>query len=335
MKRALVSGYIGFNNFGDEAIFFALSNHLKQLGYDVSVLCNNKNEVKKRYSVKTYNYKKIPQILKAIINCDVLISGGGSLLQNKTSNFSLFYYLTIIILAKLLFKKVIIFAQGIEPIRGNIQTFITKNILKTADFISVRDNNSLNLLKNWKLNAQLVSDPVYSIVQDIEICQNKKGIIIQLRNFKGLNKNFLDDLACAIKSAKTNETISVFSFQNEIDEKICKDFIEILNNKGIEAKYIPNQTIDKTIEIVNNAKYMISTRLHGVLISHALKTKTFALIYDKKIETITEELNIDSFNIFNYKKNEPEEKIQEFFNKENKTNNYRKFNWDCIDNILN
>ena len=181
----------------------------------------------------------------------------------------------------------------------------------------------------------MVSDPVYSIVQDIEICQNKKGIIIQLRNFKGLNKNFLDDLANAIKSIRTNETISVFSFQNEIDEKICKDFIEILKNKGIEAKYIPNQTIDKTIEIVNNAKYMISTRLHGVLISHALKTKTFALIYDKKIETITEELNIDSFNIFNYKKNEPEEKIQEFFNKENKTNDYRKFNWDCIDNILN
>ena len=167
MKKVLVSGYIGFNNFGDEAIFLALSTHLKQLGYEISVLCNNKKEVKKKYNVKTYNYKKPAQILKAIMNCDILISGGGSLLQNKTSNLSLFYYLFIILIAKLFFKKTIIFAQGIEPIKGKVQTLITKNILKTTDFISVRDKNSFILLKNLGLSPMLVSYPVYSIVQNI------------------------------------------------------------------------------------------------------------------------------------------------------------------------
>ena len=95
-KKVLVSGYIGFNNFGDEAIFYALSKKLKNLNCTVSVLCNNKDFVEKTYDVITYNFKKPLEILKAILNCDVLISGGGSLLQNKTSNFSLFYSLFII-----------------------------------------------------------------------------------------------------------------------------------------------------------------------------------------------------------------------------------------------
>ena len=334
MKKALVSGYIGFNNFGDEAIFYALSNHLKKLGFEVSVLCNNKKNVEKKYKVSAYYFKSLSQVLKAILNCDVLISGGGSLLQNKTSNFSLFYYLFIILLAKLFFKKTIIFAQGIEPIKGNFQTFITKNILKTTDFISVRDENSLKLLKSWKLNPVLLSDPVYSIVQDMQICENKKGIIVQLREFRGISDIFLLNLADSIKNNIKDETIKVFSFQDEIDEKICKKFIEMLKEKNINAEYISNKDINETIEIVNKAKYMISTRLHGVLISHALKTKTFALIYDKKIETIAQELNIENLDIYNSTKAEIEEKINNFFNKETITKNFRKFSWDLVDNTL-
>ena len=54
MKKVLVSGYIGFNNFGDEAIFLALSSHLKLKGHKVSVLCSNKNEVKKYYCAYSF-----------------------------------------------------------------------------------------------------------------------------------------------------------------------------------------------------------------------------------------------------------------------------------------
>ena len=124
MKRVLVSGYIGFNNFGDEAIFYALSSHLKALGYDISALCGNVDEVRQKYGVEAHYFKDFKTILKEISKCDILISGGGSLLQNKTSNFSLFYYLGIILLAKLFNKKTIIFAQGIEPIVGKIPTEI-------------------------------------------------------------------------------------------------------------------------------------------------------------------------------------------------------------------
>lgn len=335
MKRVLVSGYIGFNNFGDEAIFYALSNHLKEKNVVVSALTSSKKETKEKYDVEVYNFKNPSEILKGILSCDFLFSGGGSLLQNKTSSFSLIYYLFIILLAKMFFKKVIIFAQGIEPIKGKFFEFITKTVLKTCDFISVRDLKSQELLKSWKIKSTLLSDPVYSILQDRKINENKKGLIVQLRSFEGINEKFLSDLAQSISKSYQGE-IKVLSLQEEYDKNLCLEFIKKLEENNLKAEFINPKTIEETIEIINSVEFIISTRLHGLICSSALKTKSFALIYDDKIKTLCDELNLQSIEIKNYKKENLAEKLIEFFN--NKTfqaNPYRRFSWDYIDNILN
>ena len=335
MKNVLVSGYIGFNNFGDEAIFYALSSHLKKNGFSVSALCNNCDEVKKEYDVNVFHFKKPFEILKAILKCDILISGGGSLLQNKTSNFSLFYYLFIIFLAKIFFKKVIIFAQGIEPIIGKIPELATMFILKMTNFISVRDEKSRKYLKLFNIDATLVSDPAYSLVQEEKISQNKSGIIVQLRQFKGIDSEFIQNLAWII-SQISDEKIKVFSFQDEIDEKICLEFIQELKKYGVSADYISAKSPQDTINIINNSKYVISTRLHGLIISSALKSKTLALSYDEKIKTLCNELDIEQIDIFNYSKEEMFDKIKKLFKqKEEKKYPYRRFDWDKIDEAIN
>ena len=334
MKKVLVSGYIGFNNFGDEAIFLALSSHLKSKKCSVSALCNNENEVKKTYDVITYNYKKPFEILKAILLNDILISGGGSLLQNKTSNFSLIYYLFIIFLAKLFNKKVIIFAQGIEPINGKFFEFLTKTVLKMTNFISVRDKKSQNLLNSWNIKTELLSDPAYSLIENIEINQDKKGLIVQLRSFEGIDDKFISDLADVIAKYYQGE-ITVLSLQNEYDKDICLSFIEKLKKYNIDAKFIPYQGIKETIDVLNNAKYVISARLHGLIVSYALENKCFGLIYDEKIRTLCDELNIENIEIKNYQKDELDIKLNNFFNNNSpKTHPYRPFVWDCIDNVI-
>ncbi|MBR5304743.1 MAG: polysaccharide pyruvyl transferase CsaB [Candidatus Gastranaerophilales bacterium] len=330
MKNVLVSGYIGFDNFGDEAIFYALSTHLKKMGYFVSVLCNKKQNVSKKYGVVAYNYKEPFEIFKAITSCDILISGGGSLLQNKTSNFSLFYYLLVLLFAKICFKKVIIFAQGVEPIIGKIPELFTRTILKLVDFISVRDDKSKELLESWKIKSNLVSDPAYSLVQDKEISK-KEGLIVQLRSFKGMDDKLLSNLCDSIVKNYKDE-VKVFSFQDEVDENICLKFVEMIKKKSANAKYISAKSIDETINIINGSKYMISTRLHGLIISNALQTKTFALCYDDKIKTIVEELNLENIDILNYSQDELNKKMDNFFGDTiSNVLPYRRFEWDEID----
>ena len=40
-KKALVSGYIGFSNFGDDVIFAILTRHLRAKGVEVKALSAN------------------------------------------------------------------------------------------------------------------------------------------------------------------------------------------------------------------------------------------------------------------------------------------------------
>ena len=54
------------------------------------------------------------------MDCDLLLSGGGSLLQDITSKRSLLYYLFILALGLLLKKKVMLFGQGIGPIHNRL-----------------------------------------------------------------------------------------------------------------------------------------------------------------------------------------------------------------------
>ena len=110
MTKYVISGYIGFDNFGDEAIAKVLTSYLKsKKAKKITVLSSNPHKTARLYDVYSANYLKF---FKPIIESDVLISGGGSLLQDITSLKSLIYYLAVIVFALVFKKKVIIFAAA-------------------------------------------------------------------------------------------------------------------------------------------------------------------------------------------------------------------------------
>ena len=170
MVRAVISGYYGFKNFGDELILSVLIEHLKSVNVESVVLSSDIQFTKENNKVKAVDRFNIKNIVEEIKNSDVLISGGGSLLQDVTSFKSLVYYAFIIALGILFNKKVIIFAQGIGPLNNGLARFIVRKILKFCSYVSVRDEKSLELLKNWKIKVDLVCDPVYSLkIQQLNI----------------------------------------------------------------------------------------------------------------------------------------------------------------------
>ena len=127
MTRYVVSGYIGFDNFGDEAIASVLTSNQKKIGAEkITLISSNPPKTSKLYGVESTG---MFGFVKPIKDSDVLISGGGSLLQDVTSLKSLVYYLGIIMTALFFRKKVIIYAQGFTPFRTKIGK--TRNITGT------------------------------------------------------------------------------------------------------------------------------------------------------------------------------------------------------------
>jgi len=112
MHRIVISGYYGFNNIGDESILKAVVENLQERlrRIEITVLSQNPENTREKFGVKAVGRMKPVQIIRSIFKCDLLISGGGSLLQDVTSKRSILYYLAIMWIAILFRKKVFIYS---------------------------------------------------------------------------------------------------------------------------------------------------------------------------------------------------------------------------------
>lgn len=289
MVKAAISGYYGFKNFGDEAILAVLVNHLKKLeNVDITVFSSDTDFTSKTYSVNSVKRFDLKNVIKTVKEADILVSGGGSLLQDVTSFKSLVYYSLIIALGLLFNKKVIIFAQGIGPLNSKPAQFIVKNLLKHCSLVTVRDENSLNLLKKWKINANLVCDPIYSL--DIASQTASETVGIQLREFKTMNYNLLHKLALLIITKFSDKKIEIFSLQEAQDLELCKRFEQILHtfNPDIKTEIVCDDIINK----ISKLEYLIAMRFHAVLTALKSGVKTCAVNYDIKVEKLANEAGI-------------------------------------------
>lgn len=327
-KRVVLSGYFGFKNFGDEAILSLLVNKLQSDKHRITVISHDPNYTKSIYkhirSVYTFDFTNI---IGAISKSDVLISGGGSLLQDVTSIKSLIYYLLVIFIALFLKKTVIIFAQGIGPINSLLGNILTKNIIKHCNYISVRDEKSMELLKKWGISSDLVCDPIFSIKTPPK---TKNKIAIQLRDFKTMNNDFIDRLAAAVNKYFSNKEIKIYSFQDDIDLEICKKFEQQLKmlNPNINTSVLYNLSSNEIIEGISEAEYLIGMRFHSIIVGLLAGCKIIGINYDIKVEKLSKEFNISLIDLKN--------DFENTFENIKETNPVKKyFDWSKFEEIIN
>ena len=151
--KAVVSGYYGFGNTGDEAIALAITRELKKQGIDPVLLSNDPAESARLYGCEAVPRMQPLDVGRALLRSDLLLSGGGGLLQDKTSARTLTYYLAIIRMAKLMGKRVFVFNQSVGPLSEAGRQQVQRG-LRGVDVI-VRDRGSLELLTQLGVRARL------------------------------------------------------------------------------------------------------------------------------------------------------------------------------------
>lgn len=292
--KYLISGYIGFDNFGDEAIAHVLTQKLKESGAGKITLISSNPE--KTAVLHGVNSCPMLNFLPSLIESDVLISGGGSLLQDKTSVKSLIYYLLVIFFALLFRKRVQIFAQGIGPINSKIGQILTKMLLKRVNDITVRDTKSQELLASWGISSVLVKDPIF----ELDLPQkNLKGVVgIQLREFDGVDEYFLQKLADEIGKRFFTKKIKLISLQDSLDLEVCKTFEKMLNSKGMfDVEILSGLSINEVLEEISNLEYLVAMRFHANVVGIKAGVKTLAINYDPKVEKLAKEYNLPMINL--------------------------------------
>ncbi len=153
--HVVMSGYYGFANAGDDAILESIQQAIHEASDDVSVtvLSNDPELTRKQYGMDAIPRFRMWRVFCALRRSDVLLSGGGSLLQDTTSTRSLMYYLSVIRCADFLGKPVMLYANGIGPVRKPANRRRVKRVVERAALVTLRDHSSARELADMGVTA--------------------------------------------------------------------------------------------------------------------------------------------------------------------------------------
>ena len=302
MYRILISGYYGFNNIGDESILRAVIDNLHDRleNIEITVLSQDPVSTSEKYGVKSVNRKSIKSIIHAVRHCDLLISGGGSLLQDVTSKKSILYYLVIMWMAQFFRKNIFIYSQGIGPINSAINRKLTARTLAHVSRIVVRDEASKEFLGEIGLNRDQITvtaDPVLRIKpvpldigekilskEGIEISRDKLIVGFAIRERK-LDSEFIDELCIAVTRLveEHDAQIVLIPFHYSEDVTVIEEMERRLGNKvfSIKHKYLTNEMLS----IIGNMDVLIGVRLHALIHAAIMDVPMIAVSYDPKINS--------------------------------------------------
>jgi len=297
VKKILLAGYYGFGNLGDEAI---LEMALKQIleitdRKNIIVLSGNKEITSKKYNIATIDRYNVLSIIFKLKSTDAIVFGGGSLLQDITSKRSIYYYLFLIRLAKLMNNKIIMLSQGIGPlIRENSKNAV-KSTLKLVDYITVRDKHSMELLEDMGLDKNkifLSIDPVINLRAGenfINKTVGRKRVCFSLRNWRNA------DVSCKISNVTKKlienniECYFIPFYYNEDLELI--DQVE--KNLGESAVYYKERlTTNEAFDIIKGMDVLVGVRLHSLIFAAAANVPFVAVSYDHKVDHFVNSVNM-------------------------------------------
>ncbi|WP_232299481.1 polysaccharide pyruvyl transferase CsaB [Pontibacillus chungwhensis] len=308
LMKIVISGFYGLGNTGDEAILDAMIDNLRSSLDDpyLTVFSLSPDETATKHSVTSiyrgwrHDFKKK---VRALREADLLLSGGGGLLQDTYPTRIIFgplpYYLLIVLLAKLCGTKVMFFSQGVGPVTSKYGKLLMKTFGNLADFITVRDDYSKNYLHKLGVTRPetvVTSDIVFayqghndrSCIESLPIEENQSIVGISVRPWFG-ETSYQKEMAVLLdRLIKERGITPVFiPMEGEHDAAVSRAIQEQMEHG--EQTYIlgTDFTPNQYLQFMKECRAVIGMRLHSLIFATLASVPYAGISYDKKVESLT------------------------------------------------
>ena len=298
MSDVIISGYYGLGNSGDEALLKCIVDDLKKVNPDITItaLSGNAQLTQKNYGIKTIGRFNIFSIIREFSSAKLLLSGGGTLIQDATSTKSLLYYLGIISLAKRMGLKVMVYANGLGPIKEKNLKRVEK-VLNKVDLITLREDTSLEEIKRCNINVPEVlvtADPAFNLIaadkkradEILSKCsaeRTDKLIAVSVRKCKNLPVGFEEKMAKALDSVAERGYIPILiPMQKSADLNISLD---IASKMKQQSRVIDRDlTVAEMLAVIGRCDIACGMRLHMLIFASVMNVPMVGIAYDPKIK---------------------------------------------------
>jgi polysaccharide pyruvyl transferase CsaB len=290
--KTVIFGYFGCDNLGDETNLKELVACLREFQPEIGITVVSAMPGKTAgrlgvESVGKYDWLGINRVFR---EADLLIGGGGSMLQDRSSIRSLIYYTGLIYLARRYRLDVFLYGQGIGPLVTWIGKQLARWALSQTKVITLRDQVSQSLLADLHATGPaiyLTAEPLLAKTpvpepdvkqywERIPTGRGKKLGLIPLE-FKWFNFHFwIGVLAGLPREASEFYLI----------ETAGEDFGLIHRlSKALGIPVLPVENCWESLQkAVGGMDLVVSARLHGLVAAVVQGTPCYGLAMDPKIE---------------------------------------------------
>lgn len=297
--KFLISGYYGFGNLGDEALLDVIVTKLRARhpSCTIDVLSAKPNAANDRPWVTLTPRGDMAAVRRAIDRADIVVSGGGGLMQNATSLRSLLYYAGIVRAATRARKRTMIFAQSIGPLdfwgRAVVRTFCGN-----IDRATVRDERSRRLLSGLlpKVNVERTADPVFLFEPGREpLDLRNEGldgpdplVIVSVRRWQQ-SEATVSTLAAVVDrlADEYGAKVAFLPLGGPPDAEVSSAVIRRAKSAPV---LLPDYPLGQAAQVISRASLVIGMRLHSLIIAARLGIPFTALPYDPKVTSLLEDL---------------------------------------------
>ncbi|MDT2747770.1 polysaccharide pyruvyl transferase family protein [Vagococcus fluvialis] len=317
--KILISAYLD-NNLGDDLMIKMVA---KELSSHKLYLCNSDSIVKKSFE----DLENIFFLDESIYNIDysifdVFLKVGGSMFIIDSIGGIKQRIREIILLNKLKKYKIkkIAIGSNYGPLSMKFSEKILKTELKKYDLLTVRDEESFDLLKKFdfkKTSYYKFDDLVFDL--NVSNLRNKStscsnANVLGISGYRPKNRKdsyyFYKNLAYVcddyIESMNGSIKLIAFDSENENDISACYHIQNLSKHPSkIEIiSYIGNS--DTILEEINKCSHFIAIRFHAAVISELLNIPYFSIAYSNKMINLAKDrgnlqrvINLSSFTKLN------------------------------------
>jgi polysaccharide pyruvyl transferase WcaK-like protein len=320
-----IRGAYGPGNLGDDILMLVMINILNKKNKSIIVSVNDTKTARKL--VDNVEFVDFDTLIESKIT---FLGGGGQFfsfpeknkLQKiirisrnviKSNNLIKKVIFKILKIQKFSYEYLVGIGLGIGPFQSDNNNIIynnTKRILSKSIFLSVRDNESLSLLKKMdikqsRMDTDLsffteawVDKDILSITSDGSK-KNKISLVIRAWPFEGKGKEIENSFEKTIAFLKNkNYDVQLVSLYKEKDKSVIDKY-----NKEKWLIWDPNNYSinDFFKELKKSTDIVISVRAHGVLLSSIIGIPSISVIIEPKLKNIAELLpnSVSVINDFN------------------------------------
>lgn len=307
--RVVMSGYYGFSNAGDDAILESIHQAIQEASGDVSVtvLSNDPALTKRQYGLDAIPRFRIGPVLAALRRSDALLSGGGSLLQDTTSTRSLLYYLSVIRCAEWMGKPVMLYANGIGPVRKGANRRRVKQAVERATLVTLRDHSSARELAGMGVARQdlhVTADPVFhltpapaqrgaELLAQAGLASGAPFVAVSVRDWPDTGR-FSRELArlCDHLHRKHGLSVLFLLMQPGQDRSAARQVQAYMEEPSflLDVPCTPRELM----AVLGQAKLCLAMRLHTLIFAARMAVPAMGLVYDPKVDSYLQELELPS-----------------------------------------